>query len=150
MFWREIGLAFGVEVNKNIQNHLAWRKKRLSCPIKNHNLDGLFNKVQGWSKYGKCPFVNLKVKDELWEETYLATLLSCWLYTFVLPSEDLKTIRLGTFKIAGFMAAGCPVSLAIPVLASLYRGLNKIAHFSPTISHSGAWFKRYDKLMKRR
>ena len=119
-FWRVIGLAFCVEANKNIQNHLAWRTKRLSRPIKTHNLDGLFNRVQGWSKYGKCPFINLKVEDELWEETYLAALLSCWLYTFVLPSEDLNTICPRTFNTASFMAPGYPVNRAIPVLASLY------------------------------
>ena len=110
------------------------RTKRLGRPVKTHNPDGLFNKVKGWSKYGKYPSVKLKIEDELWEETYLAALLSCWLCMFVLPSEDLNTIRPKTFKIASFMAAGHPIRLAILVLASLYWRLNKIVHSSPTIS----------------
>ena len=57
-----------------------------------------------------------------------------------MPSEDHNTIRSGTFKIASFMATGHPFCLAIPVLVSLYRGLNKIAHSSPMISRSGACF----------
>ena len=96
------------------------RTKRLSHAIKTHNPNGSLNKIQGWSKCGKNPFIELKIEDELWEETYLATLLSCWLCTFFLPSEDLNTIRSGTFKIASFMATSHPISLAIPVLASLY------------------------------
>ena len=59
---------------------------------------------------------------------------------FVLPSEDLNTIHPRTFMIASFMAASRPIRLAIPVLASLYRRLNKIVHSSPTISCSGACF----------
>ena len=116
------------------------RTKRLSHAIKTHNPDGLLNKVQGWSKCGKKPFIELKIEDGLWEETYLAALLSCWLCTFVLPSEDPNTIRPGTFKVASFLATGRPFCLAIPVLVSLYRGLNKIAHSSPMISRSGACF----------
>ena len=84
----------------------ARRTKRLGRPIKTHNPVGLFNKVKGLSKYGKYPSVKLKIEDELWEETYLAALLSCWLCMFVLPSEDLNTICPRTFKIASFMAAG--------------------------------------------
>ena len=53
------------------------RTKRLSRAIKTHNPDGSLNKIQGWSKCGKKPFIELKIEDELWEETYLAALLSC-------------------------------------------------------------------------
>ena len=116
------------------------RTKRFSRAIKTHNPDSSLNKIQGWSKCRKNPFIELKIEDGLWEKTYLAALLSCWLCTFVLPSEDPNTIRLGTFKLASFVATGRPFCLAIPVLVSLYQGLNKIAHSSPMISRSGACF----------
>ena len=69
------------------------RTKRLCHAIKTYNPDGSLSKILGWSNCGKKPFIELKIEDGLWEETYLATLLSCWLYTFVLPSEDPNTIR---------------------------------------------------------
>ena len=53
----------------------------------------------------------------------------------MLPSEDLNTIRPGTFKVASLMAIGRPFSLAIPVLTSLYRGLNRLAR-SPIVGSS--------------
>lgn len=53
----------------------------------------------------------------------------------MLLSEDLNTIRLGTFKVASLMAIGKPFSLAIPILPSLYQGLNKLAR-SPVVGSS--------------
>ena len=68
----------------------------------------------------KKPFIELKIEDGLWEETYLAALLSCWLCTFVLPSEDPNKIHPGTFNVASFLATSCHFCLAILVLVSLY------------------------------
>ena len=56
--------------------------------------------------------------------------LSCWLCAFVLPSEEGNFIRPETFKIASLMASGKRVSLAIPILTSIYHGLNKISNSS--------------------
>ena len=55
----------------------------------------------------------------------------------MLPSEDLNTIRPGTFKVVSLMAISRPFSLAIPILISLYRGLNKLAR-SPIVGSSKA------------
>ena len=55
----------------------------------------------------------------------------------MIPSEDLNVIHLGTLKISSLMAIGRPFNLAIPVLTSLYRGLNKLAH-SPVVGSSKA------------
>ena len=131
-FWCRYGMKYPKPPSR--------RTKRLSCAIKTHNPNGSLNKFQGWSKCGKKPFIELEIEDGLWEETYLAALFSCWLCTFVLPSEDPNTIRPETFQVASFLATGHPFCLAIPVLVSLYRGLNKIAHSSPMISRSGACF----------
>ncbi|KAF3949454.1 hypothetical protein CMV_024674 [Castanea mollissima] len=43
----------------------------------------------------------------------------------------------GTFKVASLMAIGRPFSLAIPVLTSFYRGLNKLAR-SPVVGSTKA------------
>ncbi|KAL0314531.1 UNVERIFIED_CONTAM: hypothetical protein Sangu_2297500 [Sesamum angustifolium] len=52
---------------------------------------------------------------------------SCWLCLFVFPGNDVNSIRPSTFKMASLMANGRRVNLAIPVLASIYEGLNTIA-----------------------
>ena len=46
---------------------------------------------------------------------------------FVLPTSEENIIRPGTFKIASFLAEGRKYSLAVPVLTSIYRGLNGIS-----------------------
>ena len=106
------------------------RLKRSCRPKQTYNPDGSFGKAHAWSLKEKGGFADLEVQEGLCEETYFAALLSCWLCIFVLLSEDLNTIRLGTFKVASLMAIGRPFSLAIPVLTSLYRGLNSLAHSS--------------------
>ncbi|KAH6781903.1 hypothetical protein C2S51_007196 [Perilla frutescens var. frutescens] len=56
---------------------------------------------------------------------------------FVLPEGDGSLIRPSVFKIASIMASGERVSLAIPVLASIYQGLNKISSLAtPPQGHS--------------
>ena len=106
------------------------RPKRSCRPKQTYNPDSSFGKAHAWSLKEKGGFADLEVQEGLCEETYFAALLSCWLCIFVLLSEDLNTIRLGTFKVASLMAIGRPFSLAIPVLTSLYRGLNSLAHSS--------------------
>ena len=92
-----------------------------------------------WSDKEHGVFVDLQVEGDLKEETYLSTLLSCWLCVFVFPIKDPNSIHPGTFKIASSMANGRSFGLAAPVLASIYRGLNTISS-SPTPSKSGASF----------
>ncbi|KAL2926380.1 Huntingtin-interacting protein 1-related protein [Bienertia sinuspersici] len=69
----------------------------------------------------------LNVPEEHRQQTYLAAFLSCWLCAFVLPLKNLGCIRPSVFKPASQLASGQRISLAIPVLASIYRGLNEIS-----------------------
>ncbi|KAK7836709.1 hypothetical protein CFP56_022201 [Quercus suber] len=84
------------------------------------NITTSFGKAHAWSSKEKGAFTDLEVQEGLCEETYLAALLSFWLCIFVLPSEDLNVILLGTFKVASLIAIDRPFSLAIPVLTNLY------------------------------
>ncbi|KAL0358132.1 UNVERIFIED_CONTAM: hypothetical protein Scaly_1498900 [Sesamum calycinum] len=72
-------------------------------------------------------FAKLCIERSLKEEVYLVAYLACWLCVFVLPGKDVNSIRPSTFKIASFMAKCRRVNLAIPVLASMYEGLNIVA-----------------------
>ncbi|KAL0404036.1 UNVERIFIED_CONTAM: hypothetical protein Sradi_2044400 [Sesamum radiatum] len=80
-----------------------------------------------WSTVEDALFEMLYIEGNLEEEVYLAAYLACWLCTFVLPGKDVNSIRPSTFKMASMMASGRRVSLVIPVLTSIYEGLNTIA-----------------------
>ncbi|KAL0298749.1 UNVERIFIED_CONTAM: hypothetical protein Sradi_6534700 [Sesamum radiatum] len=80
-----------------------------------------------WSTDEDALFAKLCIERSLMEEVYLATYLACWLCVFVLPGKDVNSIRPSTFKMASLMANDRPVNLAIPVLASIYEGLNTVA-----------------------
>uniref|UniRef100_A0A2N9GIT9 Aminotransferase-like plant mobile domain-containing protein n=1 Tax=Fagus sylvatica TaxID=28930 RepID=A0A2N9GIT9_FAGSY len=77
----------------------------------------------------EAPFRILKVSEKAKEETWLAALLSCWLGEFVFPGKEANLIRPGTFKVASSMARGKKYCLAVPVLATIYKGLNDIRVF---------------------
>jgi len=70
----------------------------------------------------------LGVLKEKRKSTYLAAYLSCWLYVFALLETGDQLIRAETFEADSLMASGRTFSLAVPVLASLYCGLNGIAY----------------------
>jgi hypothetical protein len=78
----------------------------------------------------EAPFRILKVSEKAKEETWLAALLSCWLGEFVFPGKEANLIRPGTFKVASSMARGKKYCLTVPVLATIYKGLNDIASSS--------------------
>uniref|UniRef100_M1DSS0 Aminotransferase-like plant mobile domain-containing protein n=1 Tax=Solanum tuberosum TaxID=4113 RepID=M1DSS0_SOLTU len=77
---------------------------------------------------------DLGVEEPLRDETYLAAFLACWLSKFVLPNKKADCIRSSVFKVASLMAHGEIVSLAVPVLASIYRGLRDISTSSNLVS----------------
>ncbi|KAM1119574.1 hypothetical protein ACFX2B_043138 [Malus domestica] len=77
-------------------------------------------------------FEDCGVASEHLEESYLAALLACWLCKFVFPKDDVNFIRPGVFKVASKMAVGESFSLAIPVLANIYDGLNVISNLANT------------------
>ena len=64
------------------------------------------------------------------DETNLAAFLTCWLCKFVLPLKNGDIIRPSVFKVASMIAYGEEFSLAILVLASIYKGLNDIVSSS--------------------
>ena len=99
----------------------------------------MINKHGQWSDEEHGVFADLQVEGDLKEETYLSTLLSCWLCIFFFPIKDPNSIRPSTFKIASPMSNCCSFGLAAPILASFYRGLNTISS-SPTPSKSEASF----------
>lgn len=61
-------------------------------------------------------------KDE--DEVHLAVFLAIWLCVFALPSRCGSFIHPETFKVVSLMAHGLRFCLTIPVLASIYNGLN--------------------------
>ncbi|KAL0328052.1 UNVERIFIED_CONTAM: hypothetical protein Scaly_2237800 [Sesamum calycinum] len=64
---------------------------------------------------------------------FLAAYLACWLCTFAFPIDSVGSIRPSTFKVASIMVAGRRIGLVVPVLASIYKSLNKIFGFSRLI-----------------
>ncbi|KAH0781636.1 hypothetical protein KY290_001234 [Solanum tuberosum] len=64
------------------------------------------------------------------DETYLAAFLACWLCKFVLPNKKVDCIRASVFKVTSLMAHGEIFSLAVPVLANIYRGIRDISSSS--------------------
>ena len=99
--------------------------------MKSPNLSGHIQSSEiCWSQDELKVFYHLQVLKEKRqrESTYLATYLSCWLRVFLFQETRDQLIRPETFETASLMASGCTFSLAVPILASLYRGLNGIAH----------------------
>ncbi|KAI3467771.1 hypothetical protein Pfo_024434 [Paulownia fortunei] len=106
------------------------RKKKKESRFKStHNPLGDFDVHVEWSPSEMALFLNLGVKESLRDEIYLAIHLACWLCAFVLPNDDIISICPSTFKMTSIMASGWRVSLAVPILASIYKGLNKVANF---------------------
>ncbi|GAA0176078.1 hypothetical protein LIER_29135 [Lithospermum erythrorhizon] len=71
-------------------------------------------------------FKLLEIPSTSSDEVYCAAFLSCWLCVFVLPLDPAGSIPHNVFKMASCMVVGKVVSLAIPVLASIYNGLHLI------------------------
>ena len=119
------------------------KAKRYSSSKATWNPTRYISEPKEHSEEAKVVFVNLGINDELVEQTYLSALLSCWLCTFVLPSEEANTIRPNTFKVASMMASDQELSLAIPVLTSIYKSFNKIASSSTLAHYLYAWLAYY-------
>jgi len=69
----------------------------------------------------------LNISDALIDEAYLATLISYSLCSFVLPTKAVCLIHPAMFVAASELTHGECLNLAIPTLASIYRGLNRIS-----------------------
>nr|GLL20301.1 uncharacterized protein LOC105964676 [Ipomoea trifida] len=102
-------------------------KGRRSRPKATYNPSGIIDAFEGWSSVSDAPFETLGLPRIQEEEIYLAAFLACWLCVFVLPSTPSHVIRPETFRMACIMAQGRRVCLAVPVLASIYHGLNLVS-----------------------
>nr|GME11800.1 ABC transporter G family member 11 [Ipomoea batatas] len=100
---------------------------RRSRPKATYNPSGIIDAFEGWSSVSDAPFETLGLPRIQEEEIYLAAFLACWLCVFVLPSTPSHAIRPETFRMACIMAQGRRVCLAVPVLASIYHGLNLVS-----------------------
>jgi hypothetical protein len=69
----------------------------------------------------------LKVPSHIQDEVSSVAFLSCWLCKFIFPCKDVGFIHPSTFKVASMMTTERQ-SLAIPVLASISKGLKKIQY----------------------
>ncbi|KAI3469665.1 hypothetical protein Pfo_026328 [Paulownia fortunei] len=104
------------------------REKKVNRFKSTHNPLDDFDIHEEWCPSEMALFSKLGVKESSRDETYLVAYLACWLCAFVLPNDDINSICPNTFKMASIMASGQRVSLAIPVLASIYKGLNKVVN----------------------
>ncbi|XP_059288149.1 uncharacterized protein LOC132041452 [Lycium ferocissimum] len=103
-------------------------KGRATKPRLNHNPSGHIDmNYLPRTDEEHAPFVELGVEDSLRDETNLSAFLTCWLCKFVLPHKKIDYVRASVLKVASLMAHGEKFSLAVPVLASIYRGLREIS-----------------------
>ncbi|KAL0430527.1 UNVERIFIED_CONTAM: hypothetical protein Sradi_0678700 [Sesamum radiatum] len=109
------------------------KEKKAVRPKLTHNPFGTFGVHGKPSTIEEALSSKLSIEGSLKEKTFLAAYLACWLCTFALPIDGVGSIHLSTFKVASIMAAGRRVGLVVPVLASVYKGLNKISGFSRLI-----------------
>ncbi|CAL2229820.1 unnamed protein product [Prunus armeniaca] len=61
------------------------------------------------------------------ERSYLVAFLAYWLCKFVFSKNNVTFIRPGVFKVARRISHGVSFSLAVPVLASIYKRQNDIS-----------------------
>ncbi|PIN10177.1 hypothetical protein CDL12_17233 [Handroanthus impetiginosus] len=81
------------------------KEKKKTRPKSTHNSSGDFDVHQEWTTMEETPFFKLGLDRKLRDETYLAAYLA-----------------------SSMIATGRKVSLGIPVLASIYKGLNKVSN----------------------
>ncbi|KAL2943450.1 Tropomyosin [Bienertia sinuspersici] len=125
----------------NYASPVKRRRNSNSAPKHTHNPDGVLkDRPTTWTQGESALFDSLGISGASRRQTtYVAAFLSCWLCAFVLPENDERLIRPSTFEMATLMARGQTFSLAIPVLASIYRELNVISRSSKP-AYSGASF----------
>ncbi|KAA0059873.1 putative mitochondrial protein [Cucumis melo var. makuwa] len=99
------------------------KQKKASHSKSTQNLDGSKIQAREWSSRESMLFAELGIRDDLKDETHLATFLSCWLCVFVFPQKG-SFLRPEVFRVASLMAASTIYSLAVPVLANIYHGLD--------------------------
>ncbi|KAK4389546.1 hypothetical protein Sango_2291600 [Sesamum angolense] len=76
------------------------KEKKTVRPKSTHNPLGDIATHERWSTAEDALFAKLCIERSLKEEVYLAAYLACWLCLFVLPGNDVNSIRPSTFKMA--------------------------------------------------
>ncbi|KAG5523896.1 hypothetical protein RHGRI_030781 [Rhododendron griersonianum] len=122
-FWFKGKISYSKSSRKTSRN-------KTQRPANVNNPSGTIGEAQVRTPKQEEVFTILGVKETQKDVTHLAAFLVCWLCKFVLPVGSCELIRPGVFKVAAMMARGTRFCLAIPVLASIYRGLNDIAKSS--------------------
>jgi hypothetical protein len=94
-FWFRGSIRYPKPPNK-------WSLKRVVRKKLSHIPRGIIttNRNQCRTKNEEAHFRILKVSEKAKEETWLATLLSCWLGEFVFPGKEANLIRPFIFKVA--------------------------------------------------
>jgi Plant mobile domain len=72
---------------------------------------------------GPVPSQDTLCSHDMHRETYLTAVISWWICYFLLPSSPAYTIRPSVFVMASQIARGDRISLAVSVLANIYRCL---------------------------
>jgi hypothetical protein len=72
---------------------------------------------------GPIPSQDTLCSHDVDRETYLTAFISWWICYFLLSSSPVYTIRPSVFVMASLIARGDMISLAVPVLANIYRCL---------------------------
>ncbi|KAL0291213.1 UNVERIFIED_CONTAM: hypothetical protein Sangu_2539600 [Sesamum angustifolium] len=103
------------------------KEKKIVRPKSTHNPLGDVAIHKRWSTAGEALFAKLCIERNIKEEVYLVAYLASYLCVFVLLGKDVNYIPPSTFKMASLMTNGRRVNLAIPVLATIYEGLNAVA-----------------------
>ncbi|KAL2228562.1 UNVERIFIED_CONTAM: hypothetical protein Sindi_1835900 [Sesamum indicum] len=102
-----------------------------------HNPFGTFRVHGKWSTAEGALFSKLSIEGSLKEEMFLPTYFAYWLCTFTLSIDVVCSIHPSTFKVLSIIVAKRRVGLVVPVLASIYKGLNKVSKSSsPARVHS--------------
>ncbi|KAK4390361.1 hypothetical protein Sango_2099400 [Sesamum angolense] len=118
-------LFYAYHLLQSVDDNRCSHKKTVR-PKSTHNPLGDIAIHERWSTVEGALFAKLCIERSLKEEVYLAAYLACWLCMFVLPGKYVNSIHPSTFKMASLMMNGRRVNLAIPVLASIYKGLNTV------------------------
>ena len=117
-------------------------KRNVSRSKSTQNPDGSKIQAREWSSRENMLFVELGIRDDLKDETYLAAFLFFWLFLFIFPQKG-SFLRPGVFRAASLMAAGTIYSLAVPVLANIYHGLGLITKASNLIGRMDFHFSMH-------
>ncbi|KAH0670771.1 hypothetical protein KY290_026166 [Solanum tuberosum] len=103
-------------------------KVRATKPRLNHNPSGHIDLIfLPWTDEENSLIVELDEEESRRDETNLATFFACWLCKFVLLNKKVNHVRASVFKVGSLMAHGKKFSLAVPVFASIHRGLKEIS-----------------------